>query len=113
MFEMNVSFYELAEAGWCYTGDKDRVKCWYCSGVLQKWNVDDDPWEEHAKCTTSRKYAYADDLTLLHSAGDWQSMERHLSQDMQTLTAISPEMEAAAQQDSVGGLPPQQQGSTA
>ncbi|XP_076823231.1 uncharacterized protein LOC143469422 [Clavelina lepadiformis] len=37
--------------------------------------------------TTSRKYAYADNLALLHSAGDWQSMERHLSQDMQTLTA--------------------------
>ncbi|CAK8698369.1 unnamed protein product [Clavelina lepadiformis] len=49
MFEMNVSFCELAEAGWCYTGDKDRVKCWYCSGILQQWRVNDDPWEEHAK----------------------------------------------------------------
>ena len=37
--------------------------------------------------TISRKYAYADDLALLHSAGDWQSMERNLSQDMQTLSA--------------------------
>ena len=37
--------------------------------------------------TISRKYAYADDLALLHSAGDWHSMERNLSQDMQTLSA--------------------------
>ncbi|CAK8685694.1 unnamed protein product [Clavelina lepadiformis] len=39
MFGMNLSFYELAEAGWCYTGNKDRVKCWYCSGILQQWHA--------------------------------------------------------------------------
>ena len=34
----------------------------------------------------SKKYAYADDLAILHSDGDWRSLERTLSQDMQTLT---------------------------
>ena len=37
--------------------------------------------------TVSRKYAYADDLALVYSAGDWQSLEGTLSQDMQTLAA--------------------------
>ena len=36
--------------------------------------------------TISRKYAYADDLALLHSSGDWKDLEAVLSQDM---TAIS------------------------
>ena len=37
--------------------------------------------------TISQKYAYADDLALVYSAGDWQSLEGTLSQDMQTLVA--------------------------
>ena len=35
----------------------------------------------------SRKYAYADDLALLHSSGNWKDMEGTLSQDMSTLSA--------------------------
>ena len=35
----------------------------------------------------SSKYAYADDLAIMHSAGDWSSLERTLSQDMATLSA--------------------------
>ena len=37
--------------------------------------------------TTSRKYAYADDLALLHSSKDWKSLEETLSQGMATLSA--------------------------
>ncbi|KAJ8387233.1 hypothetical protein AAFF_G00159520 [Aldrovandia affinis] len=37
--------------------------------------------------TVLRKYAYADDLALVHSAGDWQSLEGTLGQDMKTLVA--------------------------
>ena len=33
----------------------------------------------------SRKFAYADDLALLHSFGNWKDLERTLSQDMSTL----------------------------
>ena len=36
---------------------------------------------------TSKKYAYADDLALLHSSGDWKVLERTLSEDMTTLSA--------------------------
>ena len=35
----------------------------------------------------SRKFAYADDLALLHSSGNWKDLEGTLSQDMFTLSA--------------------------
>ena len=36
---------------------------------------------------TSKKFAYADDLAILHSCGEWKELERTLSQDMTTLSA--------------------------
>ena len=36
---------------------------------------------------TSRKFAYADDLALLHSSGDWKDLEGTLSQDIAILPA--------------------------
>ena len=35
----------------------------------------------------SRKFAYADDLALLHSSENWKDLERTLSQDMSTFSA--------------------------
>ena len=35
----------------------------------------------------SRKFAYADDLALLHSSGNWKDLEGTLNQDMSTLSA--------------------------
>ena len=35
----------------------------------------------------SRKFAYADNLALLHSSGNWKDLEGTLSQDMSTLSA--------------------------
>ena len=35
----------------------------------------------------SRKFAYADDLALLHSSGNWKDLEGTLSQDVSTLSA--------------------------
>ena len=34
----------------------------------------------------SRKFAYADDLALLHSSGNWKDLEGTLSQDMSTVS---------------------------
>ena len=39
--------------------------------------------------TISRKFAYADDLALLHSFGKWKDLKRTVSQDMTTLSAYS------------------------
>ena len=35
----------------------------------------------------SRKFAYADDLALLHSSGNWKDLKGTLSQDMSTFSA--------------------------
>ena len=35
--------------------------------------------------TISRKYAYADDLAIMHADGDWQAVEGVLSKDMAML----------------------------
>ena len=35
----------------------------------------------------SRNFAYADDLALLHSSGNWKDLKGTLSQDMSTLSA--------------------------
>ncbi|XP_070599213.1 baculoviral IAP repeat-containing protein 1-like [Erythrolamprus reginae] len=39
----------LAEAGFFFTGIKDTVQCFSCSGCLGNWEEGDDPWKEHAK----------------------------------------------------------------
>ena len=35
----------------------------------------------------SRKFAYTDNLALLHSSGNWKDLEKTLSQDMSTLSS--------------------------
>jgi len=35
--------------------------------------------------TVSRKFAYADDLAIMHADGDWQTLERVQSKDMVTV----------------------------
>ena len=40
--------------------------------------------------TIYRKYAYADDLAIMHADGDWQAVEGVLSKDMATLGEYLP-----------------------
>ena len=37
--------------------------------------------------TTSKLYAYADDLAIVHSAAEWFSLEKTLNQDMATISS--------------------------
>ncbi|KAK2574830.1 hypothetical protein KPH14_013092, partial [Odynerus spinipes] len=39
----------LAHAGFFYTGKSDQTLCHHCGAGLKDWEVDDDPWVEHAK----------------------------------------------------------------
>ena len=39
----------LSEAGFYYLEDGDRVRCFYCRGIVQNWIHNEDPWTEHAK----------------------------------------------------------------
>jgi hypothetical protein len=51
-----VSVDELSEAGFYYLGEKDMVKCFHCSLVLNKWVEGDCPWIAHAKYEPSCHY---------------------------------------------------------
>ena len=39
----------LSSAGFFYLGRADKVKCFFCDGGLCDWEVDDEPWTEHAR----------------------------------------------------------------
>ncbi|OCU02365.1 baculoviral IAP repeat-containing protein 1 [Xenopus laevis] len=40
---------KLSAAGFFFTGIKDIVQCFSCTGCLGNWEENDDPWKEHAK----------------------------------------------------------------
>nr|WHN38795.1 iap-3 [Mamestra brassicae multiple nucleopolyhedrovirus] len=44
-----VSPHELATAGFFYTGQSDKVKCFACDGGLKEWTEGDDAFELHAR----------------------------------------------------------------
>lgn len=48
---------ELAEAGFYYTGNRDCVQCFQCSGGLCDWNQGDVPVAEHIKYFPQCSYA--------------------------------------------------------
>lgn len=39
----------LVDAGFFYTGQSDRVICYFCDGKLKDWTPEDQPWIEHAR----------------------------------------------------------------
>lgn len=40
---------DMADAGFYYTGEGDRVICYFCDGKLKDWSPSDRPWIEHAR----------------------------------------------------------------
>jgi len=59
--------------------------------------------------TVSRKYAYADDLAIMHADGDWQAVEGALSKDMETTGEYFQTWKLKKAQhykNGVGSLPP-------
>jgi len=65
--------------------------------------------------TISRKYAYADDLAIMHADGDWQEVEGALSKDMaalgEYLQTWKLKLSTTQTVSALGSLPSQQQGS--
>ncbi|AAP85726.1 iap-3 [Adoxophyes orana granulovirus] len=41
--------HQLSICGFYYTGNQDTTKCPYCNLEIEKWEADDDPFEEHFK----------------------------------------------------------------
>ena len=56
------------------------------TAFLRDWSLA-SPLFNDLPSMISRKFAYADDLALLHSSGKWKHLEGTLSQDMSTLLA--------------------------
>lgn len=46
----------LAEAGFLYIGEGDRVMCFHCGGRLHKFQKGDDPWKLHIKYFPQCRY---------------------------------------------------------
>ncbi|MDP0588657.1 MAG: RING-HC finger protein [Candidatus Endonucleobacter bathymodioli] len=46
----------LVDAGFYYTGENDKVCCFYCNLFLRNWCEGDDPWYAHAQYSPSCKY---------------------------------------------------------
>lgn len=40
---------DLADAGFFYTGHRDRTVCFHCGGGLKDWEDDDNPWQQHVQ----------------------------------------------------------------
>lgn len=47
---------EMADAGLFYTGQSDKVICYFCGGGMKDWFPDDKPWKEHARFFQSCPY---------------------------------------------------------
>jgi len=45
----NLSGIKMAESGFFYLGEDDRVKCVFCKGILFNWHESNDPMAEHRK----------------------------------------------------------------
>ncbi|KAG5336068.1 BIRC7 protein, partial [Acromyrmex heyeri] len=40
---------KLATAGFYYSGNRDKIVCYYCGGQFKNLDLNDDPWIKHAK----------------------------------------------------------------
>lgn len=40
---------ELCSAGFYYTNIGDQVECYACKGQIIDWELNDSPWDEHAR----------------------------------------------------------------
>lgn len=46
---IDVAVSDLVKSGFSYLGFKDRVQCFQCGGIIDKWQKDDDVDTEHAR----------------------------------------------------------------
>lgn len=67
-----VKAHKLAEAGFCYAGCLDHVRCFYCGVGVKEWNLNEDPWEEHVRWSPqcgfvlqSKGRAYVEHVTCM------------------------------------------------
>lgn len=47
---------DMVDAGFFYTGQSDKVICYFCSGGMKDWSSEHLPWLEHARWFPSCPY---------------------------------------------------------
>ena len=81
-----VTVQDLAKAGFYYLGNGDRVRCYYCSGVLYGWADGDTAIGEHRKhfpqCEFVQRY---DTITATTSPESCIQLNTHVNDDRITL----------------------------
>ncbi|KAH3729502.1 hypothetical protein DPMN_055474 [Dreissena polymorpha] len=84
-----VSTGSLVDAGLYYTGSGDEVRCFQCGGGLKNWEVNDDPWAEHAYWFPSCQYVmqckgqeFIDMVQAMRTRLDVTEQERHVSHNV-------------------------------
>ncbi|XP_053404140.1 uncharacterized protein LOC128558542 [Mercenaria mercenaria] len=74
--ETIVKTFDLAIAGFYYTGHEDSVKCFCCNKILGHWEVGDVPWLEHAKHSPDCSYVKQNlSPNLIQAVGDGDEKE--------------------------------------
>lgn len=55
-----INIRNLADAGFFYLGSEDKVQCPFCKGIVNNWEVDDDPFKVHAQHFPQCEYLLCD-----------------------------------------------------
>lgn len=80
--------YELANAGFFYSGIGDQTICFSCGGGIKAWEENDDPWSEHACWFPTCSFV------RLHKSSEFIQMQKNrtsnsitnLTQSLQSVT---------------------------
>lgn len=66
---------DLAQAGLYYLGQKDRVQCFCCGGMLGGWEAGDTAWREHTKHFPNCFFILGHDVGNIPLQGATEEME--------------------------------------
>lgn len=81
---------DLVNDGFYCTGEKDRVQCCYCGGILSKWQSTDKVHEEHSRLfgqcplikSPYKSPEYADKFPRVNSFKNWPHQLKQKPEDL-------------------------------
>jgi hypothetical protein len=81
---LNQSKHSFAQAGFFYTGIRDRVECFYCGLKLAEWQPDDVPFIEHARYMLSCEFMYLTigETKIKHYKSKFENATRFIPRDI-------------------------------
>jgi len=79
---------DLARAGFFYVGEGDKTICFFCGGAVCCWDINDDPWQEHARWYPECgfvKSQQGSEFVKLHRQTPVQPSRTAITADLETL----------------------------